>query len=529
MDERTATPRRESLAIFALFLVAYTVVGYRIVIEGHVVSFEALDRLSRTTMVWYDDPARLSSIGFSLPPVPSLVMLPFAGFRDLTSSGLAIPLSSAVGAAGTLVYLNRLLTTIELGRAPRFALVVLIAVNPMFAFYAINGSGDAAGLLGASVGLFCVVAWWRVGSPRYLLGAGVALALSALSNYQFIAWALAIALLITITLRARETSRAEVSGSIIAFLAPVGYGLALWVLLSWIIVGDPLEWASLDSSAATPNVVSPSTVDFALGKALIDSLRVQLVFPLALIALPLLLLRGSSRENRPALGLALLILSTILYPLIGAAIADDGGAIELRSGLPAIVAGTAGMAWIYLRTIRSRAIIGGVLLAAAAISVPIAWEQMRSYPHQNLEQAFTRAISSGDDQEGMASLGGHRVGIGAEQSMASYIRAQSYGNNQILTDEARTFGVIALSGEPELFLDRTDNSEDAWLAAVVAPRESVALMLIERSDEDLIRSTYPGADSGEVPFLRTVVANDRYALIEVLEDSSGAAGNTSGP
>ena len=46
---------------------------------------------------------------------------------------------------------------------------------------------------------------------------------------------------------------------------------------------------------------------------------------------------------------------------------------------------------------------------------------MQTYPHQNLEQAFTRAIVTGEDQEGTASRGGFQVGIAPEREMANYI------------------------------------------------------------------------------------------------------------
>ena len=44
----------------------------------HVVGFETLDRLNRALMVWHNDPAKLSAIGFDYPPLATLLIAPLA-------------------------------------------------------------------------------------------------------------------------------------------------------------------------------------------------------------------------------------------------------------------------------------------------------------------------------------------------------------------------------------------------------------------------------------------------------------------
>ena len=65
--------------------------------------------------------------------------------------------------------------------------------------------------------------------------------------------------------------------------------------------------------------------------------------------------------------------------------------IELRDALPAMLAGIAGFAWLYLSSPDLRPMVWGGLVLLSVIALPLAWSQMQSYPHQNLEQAFTRA------------------------------------------------------------------------------------------------------------------------------------------
>ena len=173
-EEPQAAPvtRIETLAVFIGFGAFYMLLGIRL-LSLHVVNFDALDQLTRAYMVWYNDPPKLAAIGFSMPPVGTLVLLPFAAIKALVASGLALPISSAIFGAGTLTFINRMFAMADMVRPARLLIVVLVGLNPMFAFYAMNGSGDAAYLLFAAFGMFCVLGWGRNGSARYLIGAGL--------------------------------------------------------------------------------------------------------------------------------------------------------------------------------------------------------------------------------------------------------------------------------------------------------------------------------------------------------------------
>ena len=61
------------------------------------------------------------------------------------------------------------------------------------------------------------------------------------------------------------------------------------------------------------------------------------------------------------------------------------------------------------------------MVLLSLIALPAAWWQMKTYPHQNLEEAFTRAIETNEDQEGTSSRGGFQVGIAPERTIAQFI------------------------------------------------------------------------------------------------------------
>lgn len=520
-EEPVAAPatRLESLGIFLGFGLLYTVVGFHVIADLHVVNFDALDRLTRAFMVWYNDPPKLASIGFSLPPLGTLVLVPFAAFKGLVTTGLALPLSSAMFGAGTLVFISRMFAMADMMRGPRLLIVALVGLNPMFAFYAMNGTGDAAGLMFASFGLFCLLGWGRNGSPRYLIGGGLALALASLTLYEYIFWALFIAFLISFTLSSRDRDDVEVEGSVIAYLAPIFYALGIWIFFNAIVLGEPFAWISQASSSAPVNALSSAAPEFDTLDAIGNVLRIQLIFPVALVALPMLLFAA---RDAIGIGLALLIAINIGFSVAAAAVAGSVDVIELRNALPAFVAGTAGMAWVYFKAESMRGLVWAVTIGMAVLALPLAWSQMKSFPHQNLEQAFTRAVSTNEDQEGTSSRGGFQVGIAPEQTMANFIDEQSVPANEILTDNARTFGVIALTGRPDLFFDRVDKGDDEWRAVLANPDGNIEYMLVQKTDADLILQQYPGAENGTVPGLTPIVSNDRYALLQVTGAQEGS-------
>ena len=526
-EEPQAAPvtRIETLAVFIGFGAFYMLLGIRL-LSLHVVNFDALDQLTRAYMVWYNDPPKLAAIGFSMPPVGTLVLLPFAAIKALVASGLALPISSAIFGAGTLTFINRMFAMADMVRPARLLIVVLVGLNPMFAFYAMNGSGDAAYLLFAAFGMFCVLGWGRNGSARYLIGAGLAFSVAVLARYEFILWALLLAFLVSGALTAKGREKDEVEGSVIAYLAPVMYALGIWIFINAVVLGDPFAWVTEASSSAPVNAVSSAAPDFNLVDAIGNALRIQLIFPIGLVAIPMLVF---GTRDAIGYGIALLIVLNVAWSVTTAAVAGSVDVIELQDALPAMIAGCAGIAWCYLRAESMRALLWAVTVGLALVSLPLAWTQMQTFPHQNLEEAFTRAVFSGEDQEGSTSRGGFQVGIATERAMADYIDDQDIGNNEILTDNARTFGVIILTGQPNLFFDRVDKGDTEWQKVLDDPWGNVDYVLVQRTAADLILQKYPGMDVGEVDGFDPIASNDRYTLISVSPTAPATSGDAATP
>jgi hypothetical protein len=518
---------REGAIVFGVAFVVYFAIGYWFTIEQHVVVFDALDRLSRALLVWHNDPPKLAAIGFLFPPLTTAMFLPFAAIKPLATSLIALPLASAVCAAMAIVFLDRTLARCDIARVLRIPLLLAFALNPLWVFYAGNGMSEALYSAFLAFSLYSFVSWYATTEPRYLIGAGFAVAFLIVTRYGFIIWAALLAILIGVALVRRRASKIEVEGSVVAFAAPVVYALALWILFNALIVGDPFGWltsttsdqavnasGAVDQGALSFNEVSQRLLELNLG-----------AFPLALLAVPALVATFLVQRNDMALWLASFVVLGIVIVGVHAYASQDEGLLTLRDSMPMYLASFVGAVWVYRSFEAFRPLIWGLTLLLLVVNLFTAWRAMDTYPFQSMEQAFINAVSSGESQEGRSSRGGFTAGIGSEAQMAQHIKDNVRGRNAILTDNAQTFGVILLTGRPQQFLDRIDRGDSAFDDVLTRPQGEVQYLLLNRNRNsgDLIGNRYPNADAGTEKGLTPAFRTDRYLLLRVEGRGGGAA------
>jgi hypothetical protein len=298
------------------------------------------------------------------------------------------------------------------------------------------------------------------------------------------------------------------------------YALALWTLFNAIIVGDPFGWIS--GSTSTSLAVNSDQIAGPASATLVSVahhlLQVTVaVAPLALVVIPLLIAVFFVAGDVMALWLA--GFTALGLALVGADALLQGhvGVITLSDGLTVALTALVGAAWLYKSQETLRGTVWLLTAIMLALALPLSWKAMQHYPYQNLEQAFVRAIQTGHSQEGTVSIGGYRVGIDPEREMAAYLHHNvGDAQDQVLTDNAQTYGVILLDGRPSVMFDRVDKGDAAWLSVRDNPFGRVRYMLIAyRSRADLIQQRYPQAAAGVVPGLTPVFRTSRYLLVAV--------------
>lgn len=515
---------REGLAVTALAFAAYAILGWRVVLEQNVVLFDAVARVAHAYFVWHNEPPKLAAVGFVWPPISTLVFLPFTIVKPLATSLIALPLTSALFAAGTVMLLNRVFALVEMPRRFRYPLIVLYAVNPMILFYATNGMSEAVYLFFLVWSVYALLRWFLTRQPRFLVLAGFAFAAGILSRYEMITWATLLTVVIAVAMMRQHVSRSELEGSLIAYLAPVSYGIGLWLFVNWLILGDPLFWlryqAPGQAAEADRATVAPSTLDgMGAGEAFTSLLSLNWsLFPPTLLVLSALCLLFLVRRDLMALTLAGFIALNGFFTILLIAFSGNAGFLQLRYNMRAMPLALVGVAWLWLALSRREhrlALVAAAVVALVA-SLPSTWATMRTYPFQFMEQAFVAALATGADQEGTRSIGGYAIGVRPEQRMADYIRTNVARQDSILTDDAQSFAVMLLSGRPDLFVDRIDGGDDAWLDVRESPWGRVRYVLVSRiALNDLVLVRYPGLLRNEQPGFRSVFVSERWRLLAV--------------
>lgn len=537
---RSPRPKRkfEGGIIFLVTLAAFAAFGYFVVTQWSVISFEALDQLTRALMVWHNDPPNLAAVGFDYPPLAVLVLLPFTLVPIVASSLWALPLSSALFTAIAFVVINRTFEWMGVPRILRYLGLVLIALNPLVMFYGANGTSD---MLSASIlllGISCLAMWAISHQVRYLISSGLAFSMSVVAGYDNIFWVLLSSAMIGVWLWRQKANQSEVQAVVVTFLLPIVYTLAMWVLFNWLILGDPFAWLSRSGSLLSIITGRSETgIDFGVSTQMgIDALQLIVASSaITFVVLPVLIIISFSAKDPKAGWLATFIAFAVLNPVLQAMLLDDPSQILLRTGLPLFFLTILGGAYI-ISTVKqgTQASLSLGFLAVIGVSGFISWGQISQFPYQNLEANFVTAVATGESQEGTTTVSGQEVGILTERAMAEYITNNITERGSVLTDNSQTFGVILLTGEPHLFFDRVDKGDDEWLEAILTLPDSVDYILVSNSAEDRILVDYPTAAPGVENDFNIVYETGRYALIEVTEamrqtsdelSGSGSLGN----
>ncbi|MCW2495247.1 hypothetical protein [Jatrophihabitans sp.] len=504
-------PRRrwESLAVFAVFTGLYVWIGEWLVQGAHVVSFVTLDQLNRTLMIWHNSPPKLSAVGFNYPPLSTLLMSPLTIVAPWARSLVIVPLVSAPFAAYLMVSVNTLMRRVAVPGLLRAGVLVGLGCNPLFAFYASDGASDLVALSLTVAAVSCLLTWYLTADIRFVLLSGLTFAVAGLAGYQSLVWFAVSFVGVSVVLSRNGAREEEIEGTSVGLAAPAVYALALWVGFSLLLTHRPFGWI--------PRFPSDG---ISFGATVTDTGRLVLDgAPLAIVVLPALVVVGLARRDSLALWCAALVAGAIIAPGASSLLHLTASPLAMRDALPILLFAIVGALWLARSLAGSRLTVVGLLIVALVASVPWTYSQMRTFPRQNLESAFTSALSSGASQEGSRTKNGEVVGIDTEKAMAGWIRAHVHGVDQILTDNAQTYAVMLLTGDPGLFLDRVDKSDGPWMRVADAPAHTVRYLLLSRHNtQDLLTQTYPAAANGTDPSLPVAFADARYTLVRVPAD-----------
>ncbi|MDQ2623205.1 MAG: DUF2029 domain-containing protein, partial [Actinomycetota bacterium] len=516
---RAPKARFESWIIAAVFAVIYGVVGYFVLTDGRIASFDSLNRLNEAYMVWWNSPPKLAAVTLNAAPLGALAYLPLTIIKPVATSLVAMPVLTAVAAGMLMALLNSIMRRCEIPTGLRILMLVLFGLNPMFVFYAGNGEPVVLGMVAAAIGLLSLISWKVTGETRHLVAAGLAIGVAVLVDYGYALWAVGFTFAIMFISSGRKDHGERVRSTLIVFLTPIVYALMVWVLLNTVIIGSPFGWITAQSGVIQVNTtgVLQAVTATPLG-SLSDLFQVVLgIAPLGFATLLLLVAVGIMKRDSLSMGMIAVLIAAILVPLLRAVVADQADLMDLSVGLPLAMLALAGAASAYQAEESWRGIVAVLMAVGLIAAVPLGWNAMQDYRFQNQAEAFTRYAETRDSQEGTKSVGGYTVGLDPELAMARYINEElPQSKDSVLVDENFSYGVMITSGRPQLFLDRADEGEENWEAVRDNPFGKVDYMLITTSRAgDQLRKAFPQAIEGGEPGMTPVFRTDRYVLVEV--------------
>lgn len=203
--------------------------------------WDAVLALSHAFDVVFKEPRfNLGLMGFSSPPLPTLLYLPLCGFTpSLAVSGLACPILGAVCLGGTGLMLDAMAARSGLPWFCRWPLVAVVVLHPLVLSLAALGSPGCVLVLALLGAAWSLVRWSETDNLRYLLQSALFLTAAILTRYEAFWLVLTATAYVAWRSYRRSGGWARVEGTLIAFLLPVVYSAGVWMGANWAIMGDP--------------------------------------------------------------------------------------------------------------------------------------------------------------------------------------------------------------------------------------------------------------------------------------------------
>ena len=481
------------------------------------------DALSRTyaalVAVHAADP-HLAAIGFIWPPLPTLLQIPLLIAPRLAFYGASGNLVTALFAGLTAVVVNLILVRGGLPRAFRMIALILFFLNPLIAFYAVNGMSEMPFVYFLAQATYCYLRWADTRHWPWIVYAALSSAAMALVRYDtlFFAAAFVGAIFLTIGPTLRQPARSQLEAVCLTYLAPVVYVFALWIFFNWQIKGDPLYFwnseysnaflvrgQSLNTEVQRIHASIPAFAAYILRLFLLLSpLLVGTLIPLAIVAI--------RRWNRTIIALLGLLLVVPLFQAYSYRAGQTFG--FLRFYISLIPAGVIAACEL-IRLVpagRWRQLAPAVLCIGLLVgNLTAAYAMERSDqqtglcdPNASAEQIFLNAWTHPTQ---------HQDTCRDARAMAEYIGAH-ITTRSIITDVSGN-PVVVFSGHPASFVLLSDRDYEDQARTLPATLEYVLIDRTNTSEFHALTAYFPTLDTPTTAGLTLVDMEGDYRLYRI--------------
>ena len=216
--------------------------GWWLIYVAQIFVGDAMARVVQAHSVVLSRDPHLAAVGFVWPPLPSIAEVPFVlALQRFTAPVFAGQIVSALFAGCLAAAMWGQLKRSEVPTRWAITLTLVVMLNPLVFYSSINGMTEVIFLFFA-VAAGGALSSWDPGESKGLLVAGLLLGASFFVRYEAVAFAAAGVLSVVVMQWRTPRWRERVGAVIIAFVAPVTYMVALWIIWTWLFLGSPLAF-----------------------------------------------------------------------------------------------------------------------------------------------------------------------------------------------------------------------------------------------------------------------------------------------
>ncbi len=456
------THLRLYFGLAGLFLVVYLVLGYYLIFIRNAYATDGLARLVSAWLVFQGRQVKLATIGFVWPPIPSLLIIPFAAIPAFVQSMMAPIIVSGLCSVFSLIILGYLSAACGINQRLQVLVILLFALNPLILIFAINGMSEAVLVVTSLAAVFWLVRFYQTDRYTHMILAGILFGLLPLIRYESILlslWSCVLVLLLSWDKRHEMPLvkfRQFMEGRLLAYSSLVIYPTFLWMLANWLIMGNPLYFLT-DVESAT----SILHIELEQAGVLTDPLSSfrfvfgawGLMFPLGAVAVFALIFLGMKQRSNFLMGFGLMPLVVPFTQFILLYRQSTVPRIRyLIMGVPiglavALVAFNLLSPWI------RRYRFGQAYLVAAfsllfIFSNIMTRSQLVNYPLQDQEQKTWYGLAGGGEYQVKKVIEAFDLG--------RYLVGVIPSGSRVLIGLEDGFAVELGAGDPSLFMDHTD-------------------------------------------------------------------------
>lgn len=453
--------QREQLVLGASLLIAYVSLAvYLVLVKNFQLGDDALARLVNAYLVFYGNEAKLASIGFVWPPIPTLLLLPLTWMPTLVHTLLAVVIVSAAFTAWSGVLVSQIAVVCGVPNGWRRLFVLIFAVNPLVLIFAINGYSEAVLIAVTLSAVYRMILFWQSGNNKHMITAGLFFSFLPLIRYEMaLLTAGSVVLIAAISWRhvqQQHITRPHIffEGRLLAYGVLAVYPTVLWIIFSWQIMGSPLYFLANDRSHLSVAELQIAGLDTQPIAAFQTSFGLwTAAFPAGLLASLAAIIVALRRRSLFLAGLALL--AFVIPTLQGVLLTQRTTVPLIRYFIIAVpLAFAVGLAAFYALTSQRPTarfrhwLLGGAALVLAASNVSSAALLQYGQQYQTVEILSWATLTT--SQQGTKKDVADALAVGT--SLAQRVPSGS----KILIDEyARGFAIVLGARNPKLFVDHT--------------------------------------------------------------------------